>query len=109
MRATPPAHTVNQPAGAIQTRVAHALRAQFSYPYIARRNGWQGEVDLGLRVEGDGRISRIHIIRSSGYGMLDRAALASAGRIRFLPELVHLLYGQSVDLVLPVQYRLSDG
>lgn len=89
--------------------LVRALRARFDYPYLARRNNWQGEVELGLRVSGDGRISQLRIVRSSGYGMLDRAALASARRIQSLPELVHLLYGQSMDLVLPVQYRLYDG
>lgn len=107
---TAPTAATPQPDGAaVRAVLVRALRARFDYPYLARRNNWQGEVELGLRVSGDGRISQLRIVRSSGYGMLDRAALASARRIQSLPELVHLLYGQSMDLVLPVQYRLYDG
>lgn len=105
-----PARRSPQPDGAaVRAVIARALHARFSYPYLARRNGWQGEVDLGLRVDGNGRIAHIRIIKSSGFGVLDRAALASAGHIQSLSGLVHLLYGHAIDLVLPVQYRLSES
>ncbi len=105
-----PSRRPPQPDGAaVRAVIARALHARFSYPYLARRNGWQGEVDLGLRVEGNGRIAHIRIIKSSGFGILDRAALANAGHIQSLSGLVHLLYGHAIDLVLPVQYRLSES
>lgn len=85
------------------------MQAHFYYPYVARRNGWQGVIDLGLRINADGRISNVHVIKSSGYGMLDRAALKSARSIHVLPKLVDLLYGHTVELVLPVHYRLYNG
>jgi len=85
------------------------LRAHFYYPYVARRNGWQGETDLGLHISADGRISGVHVVKSSGHRMLDRAAVKSARRIKVLPELVDLLYGRALNLVLPVRYRLYDG
>jgi len=94
---------------AVRTAVERALRARFYYPYVARRNGWQGEIDLGLHISADGHISGVHVVKSSGHGLLDRAALKSARSIKVLPELVDLLYGQALDLVLPVRYRLYDG
>jgi len=114
VNSAPPARTasVAQPAvrgAAVRAAVKRALRARFYYPYVARRNGWQGEIDLGLHISADGRISRVHVVKSSGHRMLDRAALDSARSIKVLPELVDLLYGQALDLVLPVRYRLYDG
>jgi len=94
---------------AVRARLENALRAHFSYPYVARRNGWQGETDLGLHIGADGRISDVHVVKSSGHRMLDRAALNSARHIKVLPELVDLLYGRALDLVLPVRFRLYDG
>lgn len=84
-----------------------ALRPHFYYPPTARRHGWQGEVRLALRVEANGFLTRVRIVRSSGYGILDRAALHSLGRLQHLPDAVALLNGQSHDLVLPVQYQLT--
>jgi|GEM_PF-1777514 len=115
-RASPAAHSPGRapprPAirgAAVRARLEHALRAHFYYPYVARRNGWQGETDLGLHISADGRISGVHVVKSSGHRMLDRAAVKSARRIKVLPELVDLLYGRALNLVLPVRYRLYDG
>lgn len=85
------------------------LARHFSYPPLARRRGWQGEVILALRVEADGRISNTRVARSSGYGALDRAALESLRRLPPLETAAHLLNGRRLDLQLPVIYRLKEG
>jgi protein TonB len=84
-----------------------ALRPHFYYPPLARQQGWEGEVRLALRVEANGLLTQVHIVRSSGYGILDHAALRSLGRVRHLPEAIALLNGRSHDVILPVQYQLT--
>jgi protein TonB len=84
-----------------------ALRPHFYYPPVARQQGWQGEVRLALRVGADGLLTRVRIVRSSGYGILDQAALRSLGRLQHLPDAVALLNGRSHDVILPVQYQLT--
>ena len=93
----------------LRDQLGDSLRAHFHYPRIARHRGWEGLVEVGLRVEANGRLSDIRILRTSGYSVLDRAALASVGRIQRLREASQWLGGQHIDLVLPVQYRLIDG
>lgn len=85
------------------------MRAHFYYPRIARHRGWEGRVEIGLRVEANGRLSAIRVLRTSGFAVLDRAALASIGRIAQLPEAAAWLGGRHIDMILPVQYRLVDG
>lgn len=53
------------------------------YPRRARRRGWEGVVDLRLRIDGAGRVSAVNVARSSGFGVLDDAAAAAARRSRF--------------------------
>ncbi len=53
------------------------------YPSRARRQGWQGTVDVELRIAADGGVETAHVGTSSGYPALDDAALASARRSRF--------------------------
>lgn len=93
--------------------ISQALRrrfeANFQYPWLARKRNWEGEVILALRVESDGRLSRIELDTSSGYPALDRSALKSAQHIGRITEAVHWLGGTPLDLTLPVRYRLTDG
>jgi TonB family protein len=54
-----------------------------AYPSRARRQGWQGTVEVGLRVAADGSVESAAVERSSGYPTLDDVALASARASRF--------------------------
>ncbi len=65
------------------------------YPPRARREGWQGTVDVELRVNGDGTVDQANVGRSSGFAVLDAAAVTVARRSRFrLPENGQGLRGQ---------------
>ena len=55
------------------------------YPSSARRRGMQGVVLLQVSVSDKGHVTGIHIIRSSGFRVLDIAALNSVKRWRFMP------------------------
>jgi len=83
-----------------------AFSAHFYYPRPAIRRGWQGDVQLGMRIEANGQLTHIRILQGSGYGLLDRAALKSLHKVELLPTVVTLLNGKSMELVLPVKYRL---
>lgn len=87
----------------LKITLQQALAEHFSYPLLARRRGWQGEVVLSFRLEADGRILDARIARSSGYGVLDHAALSALGKVK---RLQHGL-SRSLTLQLPVIYRLE--
>jgi periplasmic protein TonB len=55
------------------------------YPAEARRRGWEGTVLLLVEVLENGRPERISIEQSSGYPILDEAALGAVGRWMFIP------------------------
>jgi protein TonB len=96
-------------ASQLESQLHDALAPYFTYPLLARRNGWQGQVQVGVRVEADGRLSHVHIAHSSGYRLLDNAALTTLTRITTLPEAAGWLEGRHFDMVLPIEYRLIDG
>jgi protein TonB len=62
------------------------------YPARARREGWQGTVDVELHVDRDGAVEQASIGRSSGFAVLDAAAVTVARRSRF--RVVDELHGQ---------------
>jgi protein TonB len=97
----------------VSERVSAALQNQlaehFEYPWLARKRGWQGLVTLSLHIDANGDVSQWRIARTSGYNVLDRSALEAAGRIDRLQQAERLLGGKSLNLSIPVRYRLIDS
>ena len=57
------------------------------YPLIARRRGFQGTVVLEVLVNRNGRVADLRVFNSSGYKVLDRAAVESVGDWIFRPAI----------------------
>jgi protein TonB len=85
------------------------LEEYFIYPPLARKRGWQGDVRIDVRLEADGRIKPLRVVRSSGHSVLDRDALQTLARLGSLPQARGLLGGHSYAFELPVSYRLTEG
>lgn len=92
----------------LSARVDLELARHFNYPSIAVRRNWQGTVLLGFRIGVNGDIEAIHIARSSGYALLDRAALGALGKVQRV-ALDHGPLRAALDLQLPVIYRLEES
>ncbi|MFQ5642590.1 MAG: energy transducer TonB [Thiogranum sp.] len=103
-------HELTSAARYRKTRSAllEALLPHFDYPPLARRRGWQGRVNVGLHVAADGDLTRIRLVKSSGYALLDRAAVRNITELRSIPHAARWLEGNGMDLVLPVRYQLAD-
>ena len=103
-------HELTSAARYRKTRRAllEALLPHFDYPPLARRRGWQGRVNVGLHVEADGDLTRIHLVESSGHALLDRAAVRNITELRGIPRAAQWLEGNGMDMVLPVRYQLAD-
>jgi TonB family protein len=65
------------------------------YPQEAREKGYEGEVVLRVEVLINGQVGQIEIKRSSGYELLDRSALTTVKRWRFVPA-------KKGDVAIPV-------
>lgn len=74
------------------------------YPLIARARGWQGRVDVGLLVLADGSVDTASLRHSSGYGVLDAAAIAVARQSRFSPPAAQ---GLPAPLHGRIEYRFE--
>lgn len=75
------------------------------YPHSARRRGLAGTVVLHLEIGDDGRTRQARVARSSGYDVLDAAALEAARSWRFEPA---RRAGVAIAAVVeaPVRFRL---
>jgi protein TonB len=78
------------------------------YPSEAREMRQQGVVMLSVEVDAEGRASDVSLSRSSGYPLLDHAALDAVRRWRFEPaEAGGLPVSSRVEI--PVRFSLSGG
>lgn len=77
------------------------------YPPEAYEKQLEGTVVLLIYVEKNGYVGKAGVSRSSGYDVLDNAALTMARTVRFSPGLV---YGKAQDLwmIWPVVFQLSS-
>ena len=92
----------------LRSSVMELVSRELTYPAIARRKGWQGIVKLELHIEADGSITDLQLAESSGYSILDRAAMQCL-QFASLPGAARWLHGQTINIVVPVEYRLVDS
>jgi TonB family protein len=62
-----------------------------------------------LHIDKHGAVSQWRIARTSGHTVLDRSALEAARAIDRLRQADGLLNGESLNLSIPVRYRLVDS
>ena len=89
--------------GFIQQRVNYHL----VYPNEAKSKGWEGIVKVKFTLAGDGRVKDIDVAESSGYPLLDAAAILAikdASPYPFPQDYPE----EEVQLVLPVNYRQPE-
>ena len=76
------------------------------YPLLARRRGYQGKVLLDVLVKKDGTAGSIRLARSSGYEILDRAAIKEVRKWLFHPA---KRGDESVEMwvEIPIRFQLK--
>jgi len=77
------------------------------YPEQARERNWQGTVVLKVLVAQDGRSARLRVEKSSGYPILDTAALRAVRTWQFLPARAGR-FTFSSWIKVPVRFVLVD-
>jgi protein TonB len=104
MAPPPPAKIVPTPSGPVKFNPAAQREGSFpppSYPGIALRNKYTGTVMIEMRVDESGNVTSAEVQKSSGYPVLDEAALKVVkSRWRFPP-------GAERWLVWPCQFKLE--
>jgi TonB family protein len=55
------------------------------YPLIARHNNWEGVTALTIQVQPDGAVGEIEISQTSGFQVLDQAAVKAVKHWRYQP------------------------
>ncbi len=78
------------------------------YPMVARRMGYHGKVVLDVEVLAEGRAGDVQVHQSSGFTILDNAALQTVKTWRFTPA---KRFGQAVTkrFLVPIKFSLEGN
>lgn len=87
-------------------QVVALLERSKGYPAAALARGAEGTAHLAFTLDREGRVTDISIVRSSGFRALDDDALQMVMRAQPFPPPPSDLTGPTIDLRLPVSYRL---
>ena len=79
------------------------IEKHLTYPYLARRNGYEGTVVVSFILQ-DASIKNISIVKSSGYSILDKSAVDA---IKKIEPLVNIR--KDVKIVIPINFSLSNS
>jgi periplasmic protein TonB len=77
------------------------------YPAAARRRHQEGLVLLSVRVTAQGHAEKVEVKQSSGFPLLDEAALTAVHDWEFLPARVGAIPLAS-EIEVPVRFKLTD-
>ncbi len=78
------------------------ITKNLSYPYMARKMGWEGRVTVSFVVSENGSASDIKIIESSGFDILDKNALKTVKKVSPFPK-----PPVKAEVIIPIVYRLN--
>jgi len=95
-------------AGYLQ-RCRMLIERHKEYPLMARKGMIEGTVLIRGTLAPDGVLRQCVIIRGSGSGLLDNAALRAVRSVDQFPPLPSELQGGELVFELPVSFRLSAG
>ncbi len=71
--------------------ISQIIHNNITYPYIARKMGWEGKVIISFILTKDGRISFLTVEKSSGYRVLDENAIDTIKKFQNTSLLLHLM------------------
>jgi len=82
---------------------AHLARHK-QFPADARNRGEQGSATIGFSLDGGGRVTRVSLVRSSGFSSLDHEAQAMVRRASPFPAPPD---GRPVSFTAPASFRIQ--
>jgi len=106
-----PGASSDPPSSALPTWKGALLRhleRHKRYPAMARQNRQEGIVYVRFTMSRDGQVLAAHVERASNVSSLDQEGLDLLRRAQPLPPLPADLPGESLELVVPIQFFLRQ-
>lgn len=87
--------------------LGRAIAKHKSYPKIAQMRGYQGDVLLDLKLDGNGNVLSAKVKEGSGYDSLDKQALEMVRKAAPFPAPPESLRNRTFNVTVPVSFKLA--
>jgi protein TonB len=88
--------------------LAQAIRnRKENYPRLARVRNWQGTTELKVQIGANGKLEDVHVGHSSGFQVLDAAAIQMVNNAAPLLEVPEALRGRELSVPVSVVFKLE--
>ncbi len=88
--------------------IRRRIEARKNYPFMARRMGIEGRVITEFTIDKNGGLLGLKIKRTSGYTILDQAAINAIKDAAPFPPLPHNISKVKITIILPIWFQLSS-
>lgn len=107
--AEPSPAEIDNALGEYGSLLGRAIAKHKQYPRIAQMRGWQGDMILDLKIDGNGKILSASVRESSGYEALDKQALEMAHKAAPFPAPPQALRNRTFNITVPVSFKLEQN
>lgn len=87
--------------------LAREARRSWRYPQQALDSKWQGTTDIRIELLSGGRLLSVRVEKTSGYEVLDEAALQMISSAAASAQVPASIISDSLSIVVPVKFNLA--
>jgi len=89
-------------------KLTKAIARQKKYPRIAQMRGWQGEIIIDLKIDGQGNLIRAKIKQGSKFKILDTEGMNMVKRASPFPKPPIKLESKIFNVIVPISFKLQQ-
>ena len=102
-----PPSVIKKTIESYSTKLAKAISGQKKYPRIAQMRGWQGEIILDLKIDGQGKLINVKLKQASKFKILDTEGLNMVKRASPFPKPPKELQSKIFNVLVPISFKLQ--
>jgi len=89
-------------------KLTKSIARQKRYPRIAQMRGWQGEIIIDLKIDGQGNLIKAKIKRGSTFKILDTEGMNMVKRASPFPKPPKALESKIFNVIVPISFKLQQ-
>ena len=104
----PTSSTIKKTIESYSAQLTKAIARQKKYPRIAKMRGWQGEIILNLKIDGQGNLIKAKIKQGSKFKILDTEGMNMVKRASPFPKPPKGLESKIFNVIVPISFKLQQ-
>ena len=89
-------------------KLTKSIARQKRYPRIAQMRGWQGEIIIDLKIDGQGNLIKAKIKQGSKFKILDTEGMNMVKRASPFPKPPKGLESKIFNVIVPISFKLQQ-